>query len=93
MSAAWLLTIVTAAVFVLTTAGLSVTYTFSEASGRVIFLGLASLTFPHILLEHAHKVCVQGATQRITHGVTSAKVFTVASERRTLFGVGHFRGE
>ena len=46
------LTFVTAVIFLLTIYFLNNFYTLDEAIYRVIFIGLASLTFPHILLEY-----------------------------------------
>ena len=46
------LTIVTGAIFLLTIFLLNNFYRLDEAIYKVIFIGLASLTFPHILLEY-----------------------------------------
>ncbi len=46
------LTIVTGAIFLLTIFFLNNFYKLDEAIYKVIFIGLASLTFPHILLEY-----------------------------------------
>ena len=46
------LTIVTAILYLLTAAYLSNSYGLNSAIIKVIFIGLASLTFPHILLEY-----------------------------------------
>jgi Brp/Blh family beta-carotene 15,15'-monooxygenase len=46
------LTIVTAILYLLTAAYLSNSYDLNSAIIKVIFIGLASLTFPHILLEY-----------------------------------------
>ena len=46
------LTIVTAILYLLATIFLSKSYGLNEVIIKVIFIGLASLTFPHILLEY-----------------------------------------
>ena len=46
------LTLITAAIFLLSLQGLSNHYALDDAISKVIFIGLASLTFPHILLEY-----------------------------------------
>jgi len=46
------LTIVTAILFVISVYVLTNYYTFDDSILKVIFIGLASLTFPHILLEY-----------------------------------------
>ena len=49
---AWLLTSVTALLYLLAIFFLSFSYDLNNAIIKVIFIGLASLTFPHILLEY-----------------------------------------
>jgi len=46
------LTLVTAILFIVCVIFLTNYYVLSEAIYKVIFIGLASLTFPHILLEY-----------------------------------------
>tara|TARA_B110000967_G_scaffold200709_1_gene236905 strand:- start:1100 stop:1387 length:288 start_codon:yes stop_codon:yes gene_type:complete len=46
------LTIITAILFLFTVYFLKNYYVLDEAISKVIFIGLASLTFPHILLEY-----------------------------------------
>ena len=46
------LTLITAIIFLLSLLGLSKYYVLDNAITKVIFIGLASLTFPHILLEY-----------------------------------------
>ena len=46
------LTVITAFLFLISIFILNDYYTFDESILKVIFIGLASLTFPHILLEH-----------------------------------------
>ena len=46
------LTIITAVLFLITVSFLSNSYELNESILKVIFIGLASLTFPHILLEY-----------------------------------------
>ena len=46
------LTFITAIIFLLSLLGLSKYYVLDNAITKVIFIGLASLTFPHILLEY-----------------------------------------
>jgi len=46
------LTIITAALFLIAVNFLSNSYELNESIIKVIFIGLASLTFPHILLEY-----------------------------------------
>ena len=46
------LTIITAILFILSLFILSSYYVLNDAISKVIFIGLASLTFPHILLEY-----------------------------------------
>ena len=46
------LTIITAILFILSLFILSSYYVLDDAILKVIFIGLASLTFPHILLEY-----------------------------------------
>ena len=46
------LTIITAVLFLIAVIFLSNYYESNESILKVIFIGLASLTFPHILLEH-----------------------------------------
>ena len=46
------LTILTAAIYLITLFYLNNSYELNEAILKVIFIGLASLTFPHILLEY-----------------------------------------
>lgn len=75
--AAWLLTAIVGVVFGVTTAGLMIDYTFSEASARVIFLGLAALTFPHILLEHLYERHSRSHTE-VTAVVKDVKDFKVS---------------
>ena len=49
---AWPLTIITAIFCVIVLYFLNNTYNFNSAILKIIFIGLASLTFPHILLEY-----------------------------------------
>jgi hypothetical protein len=49
------LTILTAVIYLIALIYLSNYYEFNEAITQVIFIGLASLTFPHILLEYLLK--------------------------------------
>ena len=49
---AWPLTIITALLYLLAIFFLSNTFSLNEVIIKVIFIGLASLTFPHILLEY-----------------------------------------
>ena len=46
------LTIITAIIFILSLQILTNYYVLDDAITKVIFIGLASLTFPHILLEY-----------------------------------------
>lgn len=46
------LTIITAFIFLISVYILNIYYTFNDSILKVIFIGLASLTFPHILLEY-----------------------------------------
>ena len=46
------LTIITAVLFLIAVSFLSNSYELNESILKVIFIGLASLTFPHILLEY-----------------------------------------
>jgi Brp/Blh family beta-carotene 15,15'-monooxygenase len=46
------LTMVTAFIFLISVYILNIYYTFNDSILKVIFIGLASLTFPHILLEY-----------------------------------------
>ena len=46
------LTIVTAFIYLIALVFLSNTYGLNDVIIKVIFIGLASLTFPHILLEY-----------------------------------------
>ena len=46
------LTVVTAFLYLITVVFLSNTYGLNDVITKVIFIGLASLTFPHILLEY-----------------------------------------
>jgi len=46
------LTILTAIIYIITLFYLNNSYEFNDAILKVIFIGLASLTFPHILLEY-----------------------------------------
>ena len=46
------LTVVTAILYLLATIYLSKSYGLDDVIIKVIFIGLASLTFPHILLEY-----------------------------------------
>ena len=46
------LTIITAVLFLIAVTFLSNSYESNESILKVIFIGLASLTFPHILLEY-----------------------------------------
>lgn len=62
---AWFLTVVVAVIFGAVTAHLLSEYSLGEASSKVIFLGLASLTFPHIILEHLHEKGWSDSQQRI----------------------------
>ena len=50
------LTIVTAFLYLLTIIFLSNSYGLNDVIIKVIFIGLASLTFPHILLEYLIEV-------------------------------------
>jgi len=49
---AFLLTILTAVIYLIALFYLNSSYALNEAILKVIFIGLASLTFPHILLEY-----------------------------------------
>ena len=46
------LTIITAVLYLISIVFLSNSYVLNDAIIKVIFIGLASLTFPHILLEY-----------------------------------------
>tara|TARA_B100000674_G_scaffold131507_1_gene101452 strand:- start:115 stop:336 length:222 start_codon:yes stop_codon:yes gene_type:complete len=46
------LTVITATIFIIAIYTLDNFYRLDEAIYKVIFIGLASLTFPHILLEY-----------------------------------------
>ena len=46
------LTLITGLIFLMTIYFLNNLYVIDEAIYKVIFIGLASLTFPHILLEY-----------------------------------------
>ena len=49
---ALLLTVITAIIFVLSFYAINNYYSLNSSVLKVIFIGLASLTFPHILLEY-----------------------------------------
>ena len=46
------LTCVTGVIFALALYGLLINFSLDDSTNKVIFLGLAALTFPHVILEY-----------------------------------------